>query len=191
MGDFEQIEALKKGDDKAFALLVDAFSHKIYNLSFSILKNKEDASDATQETFTTIYLSVGQFKGESSISTWIYRIAVNKCNEFMRKKNRLKRSGQTVEISQMDFAKKIHTDQPFLHPGVELDRKEKASLLTAALDELPEKQRTAFTLHKVDGFSYTEIAAIMNVSLSAIESLIFRARQNLRKLLEAYFNEEN
>lgn len=190
MGEYHEIEALKSGDEKAFGALVDSFSQKIFNLTFSILKNTEDAADATQETFTTIYLSVGKFKGESTIDTWIYRIAVNKCHEFIRKKNRVKRAGQTTEISQIDFSKNIAFHQPFSHPGVELERKEKARILSVALDALPENQRTAFLLHKVEGFSYLEIAEIMGLSLSAIESQIFRARQNLRKLLEKYVNDE-
>ncbi len=190
MDEFHEIEALKRGDGQAFAVLVDTFSQRIFNLTFSILKNKEDAADATQETFTSVYLSISDFKRESSLSTWVYRIAVNKCHEVIRKKNRVKRSGQTIEISQVDFAKKNALPQPFFHPGVELERKEKALILSAALDALPENQRTAFILHKVEGFSYLEITDIMGLSLSAVESLIFRGRQNLRKLLENYFKDE-
>ena len=83
MIDFEEIEALKKGDERAFHLLLKTFSEKIYNLSFSILQNQEDAEDITQEIFVTVYLSISQFKGDSKLSTWIYRITVNKCQELI------------------------------------------------------------------------------------------------------------
>lgn len=86
MDDFHDIEALKNGSQSAFSSLLSLFSQKVYNLCLRILQNEQDAEDVTQEVFTTVYLSIHQFKGDSKLSTWIYRISVNKFQEFIRKK---------------------------------------------------------------------------------------------------------
>jgi len=87
----ELISRLKKNDEIAFGLVVDLFSKKVYNTCIGMLQNLEDAQDVTQEIFITIHLNIKDFKEESSLSTWIYRISVNKCLEFIRKKNRKKK----------------------------------------------------------------------------------------------------
>jgi len=184
LNDFEDIEGLRSGDQRAFHKLIDAFSSRIYNLCLGMLQHQEDAEDATQEVFTTVYLSVKEFKGESKLSTWLYRIAVNKCQEYIRKKTRKKRFGWMVSIENSELAQ---WSPSFQHPGVELENKERASILFAALERLPENQRIAFTLHKIEGLPYDEVAGAMSVSLSSVESLLFRAKQNLKKLLEGYY----
>ena len=88
--DFDDIEGLKRGSEQAFNKLLDTFSKKKFNLCLSILQNQEDAEDATQEVFSTVFLSVKDFKGDAKLSTWLYRIAVNKCQEHNRKKNQKK-----------------------------------------------------------------------------------------------------
>jgi RNA polymerase sigma factor (sigma-70 family) len=88
--DFDDIDGLKRGSEHAFSQLLGAYSKKIFNLCLSILQNQEDAEDATQEVFSTVFLSVKEFKGESKLTTWLYRIAINKCQEHIRKKNRKK-----------------------------------------------------------------------------------------------------
>lgn len=170
-------------------MLVSSYSVKVYNLCLGILQNQEDAEDTVQEVFTTVYLSVHQFKGDSKLSTWIYRIAVNKCQEFIRKKSRKKRFGFMQSLDQSDKIPAHSLKSNFCHPGIELENQERATVLFGALDRLPENQKIAFTMHKVEGFPYDEIAEIMNTSLSSVESLIFRAKQNLKNLLSEYYNE--
>lgn len=187
MVDFEEIDALKKGDQRAFQLLLDLYSEKVYNLCVGILQNTEDAEDATQEIFTTVYLSVAQFKGDSKLSTWIYRIAVNKCQEHIRKKSRKKRFGFLTTLDKAETGNLISMHANFIHPGIELENKERAAILFGAIERLPENQRIAFTMHKVEGIPYEEIATIMSLSLSSVESLIFRARQGLKTLLKEYY----
>lgn len=189
MVDFEEIDALKKGDQRAFQLLLDLYSEKVYNLCVGILQNTEDAEDATQEIFTTVYLSIAQFKGDSKLSTWIYRIAVNKCQEHIRKKSRKKRFGFLTTLDKAEIGNPSSLHANFLHPGIELENKERAAILFGAIERLPENQRIAFTMHKVEGISYEEVATIMNVSLSSVESLMFRAKQNLKLSLEKYYEE--
>lgn len=180
---------LKKNDEIAFGFLVDLFSKKVYNTCIGMLQNLEDAQDVTQEIFITIHLNVKDFKEESSLSTWIYRISVNKCLEFIRKKNRKKRSGIFRSIFSADGEKSIENHSDFSHPGIQLENKERSIILFKAIGLLPEQQQTAYILHKVEQVSYNEIAVIMEVSLSAVESLLFRAKQNLKKQLATYYEE--
>ena len=187
MTDFEEIDSLKRGDERAFQLLLNTFSEKIYNLSFSILQNQEDAEDITQEIFITVYLSISQFKGDSKLSTWIYRITVNKCQELIRKRSRKKRFGFKTSIENIDFEKPLSENFTFMHPGIELEKKERSMILFSAINQLPDNQKIAFTMHKIEGISYEETAQIMNISLSSVESLMFRAKQNLKQLLGNYY----
>lgn len=189
MEEKEFIQQLKKNDEKAFQLLVDLFSKKVYNTCVGMLQNMEDAEDVTQEIFITIHLNIGLFKEESSLSTWIYRISVNKCLEFIRKKQRKKRLGVFKSIFTSDGEKALENHTDFVHPGVQLEQQELAKILFKAIDLLPEQQRTAYVLHKLDQVSYNEIAGIMKVSLSSVESLLFRAKQNLKKHLAIYYEE--
>lgn len=189
MEEKEFIQQLKKNDEKAFQLLVDLFSKKVYNTCIGMLQNMEDAEDVTQEIFITIHLNIDLFKEESSLSTWIYRISVNKCLEFIRKKQRKKRLGVFKSIFTSDGEKALENHTDFVHPGIQLEQQELAKILFKAIDLLPEQQRTAYVLHKLDQVSYNEIAGIMKVSLSSVESLLFRAKQNLKKHLATYYEE--
>lgn len=180
-------EALRSGDPRAYALLVDQYADPIYRLVMSIVQHQEEAEDITQEVFTTVFTSIAKFKGDSLLSTWMYRIAVNKCQEMLRKQSRQKRSGKMVSYDQA--GNHAAGQSAFMHPQQELEKNEQAQILLHALEQLPEQQRIAFSLHKIDGFSYEEIAAILDTSLSAVESLIFRGRKQLRLLLATYYDE--
>ncbi len=189
MEEKELILRLKKSDEIAFGFLVDLFSKKIYNTCVGLLQNLEDAEDVTQEIFLIIHLNIKDFKEESTLSTWIYRISVNKCLEFLRKKNRKKRSGIFRSIFSSEGEKAIENHSDFSHPGIQLENQERSQVLFKAIGLLPAQQQTAYVLHKVEQVSYNEIASIMQVSLSAVESLLFRAKQNLKKYLSAYYQE--
>lgn len=182
------IERLKAGDEAAFRDMVESRQRLVFNTVIGFLQNHEDAEDVTQEVFIKVFESIGQFKGESAFTTWLYRISVTTALEFLRKKSRKKRSGFITRF--FGEGNTPINDQPdFVHPGVKLDQRENARLLFLAMRNLPENQRIAFTLHKVEGLSYQEVADVMVVSVSAVESLLHRAKQNLRKLLEKSMNE--
>ena len=189
MEEKELILLLKKNDEKAFQVLVDLFSKKVYNTCIGMLQNREDAEDVTQDIFIAIHLNSKEFKEESSLSTWIYRITVNKCLEFIRKKSRKKRFGIFKSIFSSDGERAIENHSDFIHPGIQLENQERAKILFKAIDLLPEQQRTAYILHKMEQVSYNEIADIMQLSLSAVESLLFRGKQNLKKHLSIYYEE--
>ncbi len=189
MEEKEFISRLRQNDQNAFQILVDLFSKRVYNTCIGMLQNMEDAEDVTQEIFITIHLNIKEFKEESSLSTWIYRITVNKCLEFIRKKNRKKRSGIFKSIFSSDGERAIENHSDFIHPGILLENQERSKVVFKAIDLLPEQQRTAYILHKIEQVSYNEIAEIMELSLSAVESLLFRGKQNLKKHLAIYYEE--
>ena len=180
------IQELKEGKDSAFKTIVDQYQNMVYNTCLSIVKSEEDAEDLSQEVFVQVYQSIQTFKGESKLSTWIYRIATTKSLDHERKKKRKKRFGFVKSIFGDDS--EIVIDPPdFNHPGVSLDQKENAARLFKAVDKLPENQKIAFILNKVEGLSYQEVSEVMQVSVSSIESLLHRAKHNLKKIVENDF----
>ena len=183
------LESLATDKDRGFNHLVDAYAARIFSTCVNLLRNREDAEDLTQEVFTTIYTSIDSFEGNSKLSTWIYAIALNKSKEFLRKKTRKKRFGIHTEIEKEEshFMPALATD--FYHPGVALEDKERAIILFQAIDQLAENQRLAYTMHKIEGRSYQEIAEVLDLSVPSVESLMFRAKQRLQKLLKNYYEE--
>jgi RNA polymerase sigma factor (sigma-70 family) len=188
--DADLVARLKKGDESAFRIIVETRKDLVYNTALGLLQNAGDAEDITQEVFIKVYESVHQFKGESAFSTWLYRIAVTKSLEMIRNKKRKKRFAFITSLFGEDNEPQ-HDPPDFIHPGVQLDNRETATVLFKAISKLPENQRIAFTLHKVEGVPYQEISEIMNVTISAVESLIHRAKANLRKWLEDFYLKEN
>lgn len=180
------IQELKEGKDLAFKTIVDEYQNMVYNTCLAIVKSEEDAEDIAQEVFVQVYQSIKSFKGESKLSTWIYRIATTKSLDHERKKKRKKRFGFVKSIFGED-SEIIINPPDFNHPGVALDKKENAAKLFKAIDKIPENQRIAFLLNKVEGLSYQEVSQVLQVSVSSIESLLHRAKNNLRKILESDF----
>lgn len=180
------IQELKEGKGLAFKTIVDEYQNMVYNTCLAIVKSEEDAEDIAQEVFVQVYQSIKSFKGESKLSTWIYRIATTKSLDHERKKKRKKRFGFVKSIFGED-SEIIINPPDFNHPGVALDKKENAAKLFKAIDKLPENQRIAFLLNKVEGLSYQEVSQVLQVSVSSIESLLHRAKNNLRKILESDF----
>jgi RNA polymerase sigma factor (sigma-70 family) len=187
LNEFELISRLKSGDAIAFRELVESRQNLVFNTVIGFLQNTEDAEDVTQDVFVKIFESIGQFKGESALSTWVYRVAVTTALEFLRRKKRKKRFGFLSPI--LGENNELTVELPdFHHPGVTLDNREKASMLFKAIKQLPENQQTAFILNKVEGLPYQEVAEIMKTSLSAVESLLHRAKTNLKDLLKNFYN---
>ncbi len=183
MSEQELIERLLKNDPVAFKQLIDEQKGRAFNTSLGILQNSAEAEDITQEVFIEVFESLKNFKGDSKLSTWIYRITITKSLEAIRRRKRKKRFGYITRLFQNESNTPEVLVPDFVHPGVLLENKEKATLLFKAIDSLPENQKIAFTLHKIEDMSYEEIAETMQVSLSAVESLIHRAKINLRKKL--------
>lgn len=181
---------LKKGSEFAFRHLVESYQSKVFNTVLSIMQSMEEAEDISQEVFVEIYESIQQFRGDAKLSTWIYRIATTKALEAYRKKKAAKRFAIFTSLFGED-TEVVHHPPDFEHPGIVLENKERGKVLFKAIAKLPDNQRVAFTLCNIEGLSYQEITEVMQVSLSSVESLIFRAKTNLRKILSDYYmNEE-
>jgi RNA polymerase sigma-70 factor (ECF subfamily) len=183
------IEQLKQGNEAAFKTIVEAWQDMVYNTALGIVQNAEDAEDISQEVFVQVYESVHTFKGEAKFSTWLYRITVTKTMDHIRKKKRKKRFAfiQSIFGANDEIA---HDPPDFHHPGVALDKKETTAELFKAIDQLPENQKIAFTLNKLEGLNYQEVSEIMNTTVPSIESLLHRAKNNLKKILELYYKEK-
>lgn len=180
MTEQELVYGLRNGDEIAFKELVLRFQDRVFNTALGLLQHSSDAEDIAQEVFIQVYRSIHQFKEESLLSTWIYRITTTKCLDFLRSKKRKKRFGFISSLFGAGNTP-LHEPEEFDHPGVQLDKKEDAALLFKLIDQLPENQRTAFILNKVEELTYREIAAILNTSEPAVDALLQRAKQNLRK----------
>ena len=170
--------------DSDFREIVLENQDRVYNLCLSFMKNAEEAEDMAQEVFLHVYQNIEKFKGESKLSTWIYRITSNKCLEEIRRKGRKKRAAFIEDISDRTIQNQV---KDFFHPGVALEDQERAEVLFQAIDKLPEQQKVAFTLTKVEHLSYSEVSKVMKKSVGSIESLLFRAKKNLRIFLTAYY----
>ncbi|WP_298880147.1 RNA polymerase sigma factor [uncultured Polaribacter sp.] len=186
------INQLRAGKQNAYSQLLDDYQQKVFGTCISFIPNKEDAEDVAQEVFLEVFKSINKFKGESKLSTWIYRIATNKCLEFIRKKNTKKRFAfmQTILGNEIPLDKTSYFTE-VNHPGILLENKEKSATIFKAINTLPESQRVVFTLAKIDGKSYQEIVEITGKSLSSVESIMFRAKKGLQQKLENFYKSEN
>jgi RNA polymerase sigma factor (sigma-70 family) len=183
------IEKLKQGDESAFKQIVETWQDMVFNTALGILQNEEDAEDVAQEAFIQVFESIKSFKAESKFSTWLYRVTVSKALDHLRRKKRKKRFGY---MQSLFGANNETIEKPdFQHPGVMLDNKERSAVLFKAIDRLPENQKIAFTLHKLEGLSYQEIGDVMKTSVSSVESLMHRAKNNLKKLLTDHYKNED
>ena len=185
------IEALQSGDARAYEQLVTVFQERVIHTCLGFVKNTEEAEDLAQEVFVEVFRSISRFRGASSLSTWIYRIAVNKSLERIRWYQQKKRASQWKGLLGGNKEAESVPDHSFNHPGFQLENREKAEVLFGAIDQLPENQRIAFTLAKVEGYSYQETSDIMGVSIPSVESLLFRARKNLQKKLYNFYKKES
>lgn len=169
-----------------FEKIYREFHILVFNVALNYLQNTEDAEEITQDVFVKIYNSLDNFNQKSSYKTWIYRITINQCLDFLKQKNSQKRF--------FIFGKKSQNEQEYLdtstfeHPGILMENKEDAAILFAVINTLTENQKTAFLLSKLDGLSNPEIAEIMQLSISSVESLIFRAKVALQDKLSLKFN---
>jgi len=184
------IQALQNGSEQAFRSLVEMFQGKVTNTALGFVPNVQDAEDIAQEVFVEVYRSVSKFREESKLSTWIYRITTTKSLEFIRHRKRKKRMTFFQSLIGLEDDKAKAISDEFNHPGVQLENKERAAILFKYIGKLPENQRVAFTLQKVEGLSQKEISVIMETSESAVESLLHRAKKNLQKGLQGFYEKK-
>jgi RNA polymerase sigma-70 factor (ECF subfamily) len=177
------IQRCAAGDDSAFAELVAEHQRMVVQLAMNLLGDRDEAMDLSQDVFIRVFRTIGQFRGQSALRTWIYRIAVNQARNRHRFWRRRRRSDQV----SLDAHVEAHGDfQCGAETGPDriLAQKELAVRLKDALDALPFDQRTVVVLREVDGLSYDEIAFSLGVAVGTVKSRLTRARQTLRAGLQ-------
>ncbi|KPK62778.1 hypothetical protein AMJ83_09860 [candidate division WOR_3 bacterium SM23_42] len=169
------IKQVGQGDEHAFERLVHKYEQAVFNTIYRYIGNQDDVEDLAQEIFIKVWRNAKKFKGKSKFSTWLYRITANHCLNYRRKRKHGSISlDELTEHGKTPNALKVEPDW---------EQKRRVESVRKAVDELPERQRMALVLAQYEGRSYKEIAEIMKVSLSSVESLIFRARSHLREKL--------
>jgi RNA polymerase sigma-70 factor (ECF subfamily) len=172
---------------EAFRLLYEQYHMMVFHIAYQYLQNQEDAEEITQDVFMQAHQSMEKFEGKSSIKTWIYRISINKSLDYIKYKNSKKRwfifgtksqnNQETLSVESID-----HFDK-------QLENEEKSTLLYTQINALPANQKTAFILSKQDNLSHREISEIMQLSISSVESLVFRAKKTLQVNLAKNYDE--
>lgn len=173
----------KSGDTDAFERLIGQYEKRAYNIALRIMGNEEDAKDMAQEALIRIYKSIKDFKEQSSFSTWLYRIVTNVCLDELRKRKNIK----TVPADGM-----IETEDGEMHlevcidsetPEAVYEKRERKELIVNTIGELNEEHRSVIVLRDIQGFSYEEIAVMLDLSLGTVKSRINRARHALKDKL--------
>jgi RNA polymerase sigma-70 factor, ECF subfamily len=176
------LRKLKAGDKAAFNELVMLYANRIINTCYRFLLDREDAEDISQEVFIEVFQSIKSFRGDSKLSTWIYRIAVTKSLDELKKRNRKKRIIALGKILHIDEVTNWIAGGQM--PDKSILEKEKMKEVMQALNNLPDNYRVAFTLSKIEGYTNSEIAEIMNTTIAAVESLVSRAKKKVSAELE-------
>jgi len=176
MEEKELVRRTIEGDEEAFGVLVKKYRTKVFNLAYSLTRDRDAADDLAQESFIKAYFALPRFKLKSGFGTWLYRITMNTVKDYLRKKGR---------IREVPFEKEI---EHLVIQEDEMERKEKKQqeeqnrrLVHEAIQSLPEKYQLILSLRDIQGFSYGEIADILNVSPGTVDSRLHRARKTLRK----------
>jgi RNA polymerase sigma-70 factor (ECF subfamily) len=173
------IQRCATGDEVAFAQLVAEHQRMVVQLAMNLLGDRDEALDLSQDVFIRVFRTIGQFRGQSALRTWIYRIAVNQARNRHRFWRRRRRGDQVSLDAHVEAHGEFQCGAE-AGPDRILARKELAARLQHALDALPFDQRTAIVLREVDGLSYDEIAFSLGVAVGTVKSRLTRARQTLR-----------
>ena len=181
------VEKVKKGDKKAFDLLVLKYQQKVANIISRYIHDHSEVLDVSQETFIKAYRALPKFRGDSAFYTWLYRIATNTAKNHLAAKGRRPPMDdvEAVTAEQMDTGLRLKEQATPENLAMEA---EVAKTIRQAVDDLPEDLRVAITLREMDGLSYEEIAEAMDCPIGTVRSRIFRARDAIDKKLKPLLN---
>lgn len=175
--DFDLIRKFINGDESTFKILLIKHKDKVRNLVFLTLGDVDYVDDISQDVFISVYHKLNEFRFESKFTTWLYRITINKCKDYLRKKK-----VRSIFVPIQDYEADYGT-KPFSE-NIDIP-----NLVRAAIDKLPEKLKVPLVMRDIDGFSYKEIADELGTEVGTIKSRIFRARETLKIILEPYQKE--
>jgi len=180
------IEDVREGDIAALAALVEKYKRMAYRVAIKITRNHEDANDVVQDAFLKTYDSIHRFRMDSSFETWLYRIVVNlSLNVVKRKKIRgeCALSKETINQATKDVKRRVEVKND---PSIQAEKQELREWVTKAVESLPVHHRTVVILHELEGLTHSEIASILNCSVSTVRTRLHYARKRLRELLKPY-----
>lgn len=174
-------------DALVFKNFMQEHQQRVFNMVLNMLQHYQDAEDITQDVFADAFEKQQSFRGDSSVQTWLYRIAMNKCIDQLRRKELQRRWTRLSSLLSNTNNVTNRGSVDFVHPGTLAENHEKAVILYKALQKLAVNQRTAYVLSETEHLSYREISEVMKLSVSSVESLLFRAKKNLRNILETFY----
>ncbi len=181
--DKDFVALLQKGDELSWRQFIDEYKNKLFRTALSYIPFTQEAEDLVQEVFLEVHRSIHKFRAESTLSTWLYRITVNKSINYLKQNKKYFANKPIEDYFLLENQQQISGEDA----STRLLQKEQRKIIQQAIDKLPSRQSSVFVLHKIDGKSYKEIAEILDISLSSVESLMFRARISLQKhLIELY-----
>jgi RNA polymerase sigma-70 factor (ECF subfamily) len=177
------IEKSKRGDVESFEILIKSYQTLAYNIAFRMLGNIEDANDATQDALVKVFKSIQSFQGQSSFSTWLYRIVTNTCLDELRKRKRQKVYSYHNPVEMKDGEMERDVVDPSSNTEEILEKREEIKSIQDAIQALPEQHKTVIILRDIKGLSYEQISEILDCPHGTIKSRISRARLALKEII--------
>ncbi len=177
------IKRLKEGDKKVFRLLIDQYKHMVYTLALRVVKSEADAEEVAQDTFLKVYQSIGSFKGDAKLSTWLYKIAYHRSLDYVK---RNKRKPQTYPLEWNAHLNFPEAENTWDH----LEQMDRQEIIKKALAKLPAEDGVILSLFYFESQSLKEISAILNLSLSTVKVRLHRSRKRLASVLETMLDEQ-
>ena len=183
MEEKELVQLSREGSEEAFAELVKKYRIKVFNLAYSLTRDRDVADDLAQEAFIKAYYALPRFQSRSGFGTWLYRIAINHVRDYLRKKSRM------IQISIENIKESsILQEDKMMKEEKESTEEQRKQLVHQSIRSLPEKHQVILSLRDIQGFSYEEISKILKISAGTVDSRIHRARKMLRKKLAPFLS---
>lgn len=182
--DHQLVERVKRGDKRAYDLLVAKYQHKIVGLVSRYLRDQDEVMDVTQEAFIKAFRALPRFRGDSAFYTWLYRIAINTAKNHLVSKSR-RPPDTDMDVAEGEFQDNTAVLKDIENPENALATDQLESVVYKAIDDLPEELKVAVTLREFEGLSYEDIAEVMECPVGTVRSRIFRAREAIEKKIKA------
>jgi RNA polymerase sigma-70 factor (ECF subfamily) len=176
------VRRAQRGEQEAFRTIVERYQGKVFSIIHGILRNRNDAEDIAQQVFTKIYFSLGKFDFRSALVTWIYKITVNECYDYLRKQKVRKLTFES-DLSENDLRRIDNTEDVRRNPAADVDRQtELREIVVRLLDRLSADERRLLILKEVEGYPVEELAHMLSMNENTVKVKLFRARQKLVKV---------